>query len=291
MCKLSVIVPVYNVEKYIEQCLSSILNQDFEDFEVLCVNDCSTDNSLNKIKNFHDNRIKIINNQTNKGVSFCRNLAIEKAKGDYVIFVDSDDFLSENVFNKLNNILSSYPDLDSICFDYNVFFENKNYQQHYSGCSNYLGKSGYFIIAPENISDFPAYIWNKVFKTKSLKNSGLKFTQGLYFQCVEFNFKFFTKMNKTYYLNETLYNYRVRNKSALTSIADGNPERCRDLFKIFYRIYEYAKQENLLCLYKKEILRLAAMCISTQYIDKFHEEAIKSSYKLLKDIDFPNSFN
>lgn len=291
MCKFSVIVPVYNVENYLENCLMSILNQDYSDMEVLCINDCSTDNSFEILSSFKDDRLKILNTPENRGVSFARNYAMEQARGSYIFFVDSDDVISLNTFKILDEAVSSRPQADSFCFDYNVHVEKDNRSEHYSGCSNYLGKSGYFLVTPDNISDFPAYIWNKVYKKDALKNLNLKFTEGLYFQCPEFNFKFFTQLKKVYYINETLYTYNFRGNSALTGISAGHPERCEDMFKIFYRIYEYAKEKNLLIPYRKEMLRMIAMCISFQKIPEFHERALKLSTELLKKVDFPNAFN
>lgn len=290
MCKFSVIVPVFNVEKYLEECISSILNQDYNDMEVLCINDCSTDNSLKILQSFNDNRIKIFNTSENQGVSFARNMAMDMAKGDYIFFIDSDDIVSQNTFKILDEAVSSHPEAESFCFNYNVMIEKDNRMEHYSGCSNYLGRNGYFFVTPDNISDFPAYIWNKVFKKDALKRLNLKFAEGLYFQCPEFNFKFFTQINKVYFINETLYTYRFRGNSALTGIISGHTQRCEDMFKIFYRIYDYSKQNNLLKIYQKEILRTIGMCISFQKIPEFHNRAVELSRELLKNVDFPNSF-
>ncbi|MBR3628081.1 MAG: glycosyltransferase family 2 protein [Elusimicrobia bacterium] len=105
MPKISVIVPTYNVEKYLSQCLDSILNQTFKDFECICINDGSTDNSLSILQKYasKDNRIKIIN-QENKGLSGARNAALKIVTGKYITFVDSDDFVSSDYLEKLINL-------------------------------------------------------------------------------------------------------------------------------------------------------------------------------------------
>lgn len=105
MPKISVIIPVYNTEKYLTRCLDSVLNQTLTDIEVICVNDCSTDNSL-EILNDHalkDNRIKIINFAKNKGAAVARNTAMEHVQGEYIGFVDSDDFIDLNFYENLYN--------------------------------------------------------------------------------------------------------------------------------------------------------------------------------------------
>lgn len=101
--KVSIIVPVYNVEQYLRKCLDSIVYQALSDIEIICVNDCSTDNSFEILKEYadKDNRIKIIDFKENKGVAIARNTALAEAKGEYIGFVDSDDFIDLDFYDKL----------------------------------------------------------------------------------------------------------------------------------------------------------------------------------------------
>ena len=100
--KVSVIVPVYNVEKYLKDCLNSVINQTLEDIEIICVNDGSTDNSLAILEDYakKDSRIKIIN-QKNKGLSGARNTGMKHVQGEYILFLDSDDWLKEDALSEL----------------------------------------------------------------------------------------------------------------------------------------------------------------------------------------------
>lgn len=129
---ISVIIPVYNVENYLGECLDSILNQSFKNLEVICVNDGSTDNSL-KILESHaknDSRVKIIS-QENNGPGYARNVGLKYAKGEYVLFVDSDDFISNDSLNDLyNNAVSNNSDL--VLFDNQEFDETENTFKFYS---------------------------------------------------------------------------------------------------------------------------------------------------------------
>ncbi len=105
MPKISVIIPVYNVEKYLKRCLDSICNQTLKEIEILCINDCSTDNSL-QILQFYaqkDSRLQIIDLKTNKNVSFARNCGLKVAQGEYIGFVDSDDLIDLEFYEKLYN--------------------------------------------------------------------------------------------------------------------------------------------------------------------------------------------
>ena len=100
--KVSVIVPVYNTEKYLKKCIDSLLNQNFEDYEIIVINDLSPGNAEEIIKSYNDKKIVYIKNKTNKGIGYNRNLGIKKATGEYVCFIDSDDYVKEDfISNKL----------------------------------------------------------------------------------------------------------------------------------------------------------------------------------------------
>ena len=103
MAKVSVIIPVYNTEKYLRRCLDSVCNQTLRDIEIICINDCSTDNSLSILEEYagNDNRIKLIDFKENKGAAVARNTGIDMAEGKYIGFVDSDDFVDLDFYEKL----------------------------------------------------------------------------------------------------------------------------------------------------------------------------------------------
>lgn len=110
MAFFTVIIPLYNKENYIEKTLNSVLNQDFNDFEILIVDDCSTDNSLNKLYNFSDSRIKIIKNNKNQGLSATRNIGIKNAKSDYITFIDADDLWKPYFLNEISQLINLFPE-------------------------------------------------------------------------------------------------------------------------------------------------------------------------------------
>ena len=107
MPKFSIIVPVYNVEEYIDDCLKSIKSQTFKDYEVIVVNDGTKDNSMDIVKNYD---VEIIN-QENGGLSSARNTGVKKAKGEYLIFLDSDDYIEKDLLKKINDSLKDNPDV------------------------------------------------------------------------------------------------------------------------------------------------------------------------------------
>ena len=132
--KVSVIIPVFNVEKYIDKCLDSIVNQTLVDIEIICIDDCGTDNSIRIVENYalKDERITIIYNSKNRGLSTSRNLGLQIAQGKYVYFLDSDDYLEENALEDLYNI-SEKNQTEVLYFDTDVM----NLGHYENGCNGY----------------------------------------------------------------------------------------------------------------------------------------------------------
>lgn len=126
---LSIVVPVYNTEKYLTDCLESIYRQNISDFEVICVDDGSTDNSLDILSDFAEKKDNMsIIRQNHSGVSAARNKGLNAARGEYVYFIDSDDYLDDNYLNTIMNICSKNR-LDLICFSYNNFSDDEKYSK------------------------------------------------------------------------------------------------------------------------------------------------------------------
>lgn len=170
--KLSIIVPVYNVEQYIIKCISSLLNQNFNDYEIIIVNDGTKDNSINLIQqNFNDQRIKIVN-QENKGLSAARNTGLSKAVGNYIWFFDSDDWAEENVLTKIVPLLNN---CDLVYF--NSFYEeyddreSKLIQNIMDDCS-----TGRELSMKKHQHCVPYYIYQRTF----LEQNKLHFEEGIY---------------------------------------------------------------------------------------------------------------
>ena len=135
MPKFSIIIPVYNVEKYIKRCLDSVFTQTFKDFEVIVVNDGTKDNSMDIVENYD---VKIIT-QKNQGLSVARNTGVKKAKGEYIIFLDSDDYIEKDLLKNINKSLDNNPDL--VRFQIQEVFEDSDTVNVYNeeGFSGYNG--------------------------------------------------------------------------------------------------------------------------------------------------------
>lgn len=169
--KISVIVPVYNTEKYLKRCLESIINQNFQDIEIIVINDCSTDNSLNLINEYMhlDKRIILINKEKNEGLSSARNSGIKLAKGEYILHIDSDDWIEDNYFEDMYN-KAVEANADIVISDFYEDFDNGKifYMKDQEADIETLN-------VIKNIFLFKAYpsVWNKLIRTKLYKDNNI----------------------------------------------------------------------------------------------------------------------
>lgn len=213
MKKISVIVPIYNVEKYLEKCLDSILNQTYRYLEVILVNDGSTDSSKNICLHYEklDERILLVS-QENKGLSAARNKGLELATGDYIIFIDSDDYIAENMLEILINNIMEYDADIATCGIYNVYIDKKQ--------ALYEKKEKYVCDAEEAYRQIligkkvPASICNKLIKRTCI--SGLSFPQGKHYEDAFFHVDLMQRVKYVCIDTEPLYYYVHRSGSITT---------------------------------------------------------------------------
>ncbi|MFA9189948.1 glycosyltransferase [Flavobacterium sp. FZUC8N2.13] len=216
---LSIIIPVYNVELYIEECLNSIVKQWQEGIEVILVNDGSTDESLNLCKEFASkySYIKLLN-QVNSGVSAARNKGLAEAVGEYIWFVDSDDYLMQDALKIIEDILKRDA-LDILRFGFELFEDksNKLLQIYSYAPTKILSPIDYF--KKEELLIQPwAGIYNRVF----LKENKLNFYKITICEDVCFNLEAYSFPSRFQVVDHVLYRYRARENSALRSAVDKN---------------------------------------------------------------------
>lgn len=276
---ISIIVPVYNVENYLKRCIESILNQTFTDFELILVNDGSTDGSGIICKEFSsvDDRIKVIN-KNNGGLSSARNSGIEIARGKYISFIDSDDYINNNMFEILyREIIFSNSDI-SICnyckvSDYNRPVDNNlQYKsQIFEGKENILNQ-----LCDEKRMQFTV-AWNKLYD-KSLFNS-IRFKEGKLHEDEFIAHEILDKANKVIYIESDLYYYYQREDSIMKKF---NIDRLDFLDAIKERI-EYFKKNNYMPLKEKTEKLYLEMFFCYYNIIK-NEKSSKVLYELRKKI-------
>lgn len=216
---ISVIVPVYNVEEYLEECLNSLILQTKKEFEVIAINDGSTDNSLQILNKFNDSfeNITIIN-QKNAGLSVSRNVGIESAKGKYILFLDSDDILAEDTLEQLFNT-AELNNLDLVVYDalafdeisgkkdYSKYSRQKNYKKTIMNREEFLyGECKKYI----SLSQLHFY------KLSVIMNNNLRFKEGLLHEDTHFSILSYRYINRIGYVDKKLYLRRYRPNSIMT---------------------------------------------------------------------------
>ncbi len=202
MTKISVIVPVYNTEKYLRQCLDSLINQTFHDIEIICVNDGSTDNSAKILAEYSN--IKVIT-QCNQGPSVARNVGIEAANGDYIGFVDSDDWVDLDFFEKLYNSIIK-KDADIACAT--IKRRENKYRVKYEKEDIYTDLEDKIRICGIPKS---SYVWNKLYKSELVKSN--LFTPNVYFEDMIWTPNVLKQADKIVTVPDVIYYYRPNRNS------------------------------------------------------------------------------
>lgn len=289
---ISVIIPVYNVEDYLHVCLNSVLKQTYEDFEIICIDDASTDSSLEIVEYFtqKDSRIKILKNDVNKGPGFSRNRGLEIAQGKYISFLDGDDWLSPNAFEILIKKAET-DNLDLLMFKNIVYYE----EPHEFGWEAYYDME--FMNSFENkifnhldldktklfkMSNAP---WNKFYLKAFLDENNIRFpNENLIHEDNPFFYKVITRARRVSLIDKYLHNRRRRPNSIMTL----NNERLFDNIDICYLILDvFLENYQLYQYYKKEVLTYIFAGIlngkHNQIEDQFKEEFFRQAQEVYKN--------
>lgn len=244
--KISIVIPVYNCEKYLEMCLKSLQAQSFSDFEVICINDGSTDNSLKELYKFENiiPNLKIVSYKNNKGPSSARNIGIKLAIGEYIIFIDADDFIEQNTLSKTYKLLKR-SDFDAVVFGINIY-------------NSITGKKPIVQLKEKVYSDNSVMdilytnnnwgVCNCIFKKNIIDREGILFNENiqdgedrLFLNCLVPNFR------KLITIPELLYNYRDDGQVSITNSNRDSFERLTYFIMVTEATINYWKKfDNLL---------------------------------------------
>ncbi|MEP5341485.1 MAG: glycosyltransferase [Algibacter sp.] len=275
----SLIIPVYNVEKYLNTCLNSILIQSFSDYEIILVNDGSTDSSGEICDSYaKKNSHIVVIEKINGGLSSARNAGIEKAKGKYIWFIDSDDWIFENSLSVLKEHLQ-FTDIDVISFSYVSFQEDlKKYSDFkYRQNTTILTGNEFFT----KIKSFHPAVWVYVYNHDFIKNNQLRFEDGLIHEDVYFNLNYLGDVKQIKKIPDPLYYHRIRSGSIMKDSSNENlAKRILSYIKILelcYRLKDRneAFMERNINLYKITFFEIL-------YIYTLRNVGFNSKYKLLK---------
>lgn len=242
--QFSIILPVYNVEKYLRECLDSILNQTLQDFEIICINDESIDNSLEILNEYSskDNRVKVYSKK-NEGQGIARNFGLKLAKGDFISFIDPDDWIEPTMLEDAYNAAIANNAI-VVRFLHRAYFqETKIFNKpHYKNAIKPNAYNSYQDIGQDCLyySNSPC---NKIYKREFLISNNILFSDARIAEDQPFSIKL-KLLSPFYYLDKVLYNYRIHNESTTFS-KKHNPRKeieiCKDIIKDLHLEKELAE--------------------------------------------------
>lgn len=242
---ISIIIPVYNAENYIEECLNSLTSQTYKNIEILCTDDCSTDNSVLIIEELikKDSRIKLFKHKTNSGPATARNTGLDRASGEYIMFCDNDDSYMPDMCEKMLNAVLEF-DADLVTCRANI--ENAYLDKPLAGYVNNQPIGKYHLCAKMK-SRINVLLWNKIYKKSLIDKYEIRFPDGLSGEDDAFCYIYGAVAEKYYGLDNKLYNYVLRKSSYTYTIGRGKAcDKRFDKIKIIEYIYEFLKKHNLL---------------------------------------------
>lgn len=291
---ISIVVPVYNVEKYLKRCIESILNQTYKNIEIILVDDGATDNSGKMCDDFLnlDNRIKVIHKR-NGGLSDARNHGIEIAKGKYIGFIDSDDYIESKMYELLyKNIVANNADI-SIC-DRFINYEDGRQIIKNKKEEKFVMNKKEGLIELNSFKHFDMAVWNKLYKIELFKE--IKFPVGKISEDYYTMYKLFDKSNVIVYDSTPMYHYYQREgsisrtKAMNTAYLDASKSQVEyfqqyhpELLYIAYTSYVFANiahlnkfinynikyEKNMALELKKEVKKYLRYVLKNPYISKF----------------------
>lgn len=273
MPKVSIIVPIYNVEMYIEKCLETLVNQTLKDIEIILVNDGSKDSSAEIAKKYLEKYPEkiIYLEKENGGLSDSRNYGLPHAKGEYIAFLDSDDYVEENMYEEMYE-LAKKEDSDMVQCNFYWEYPDKNKKK--------IGELKQYSNKKEMLVKTRVEAWNKLIKREILvKNPEIRFPKGLRYEDVEFTYKLIPYVEKISILNKPFIHYIQRGNS----ISNTQNERTKEIFDVLDNVIKYYKEKNLYEEYKEQLEYVyvkTVLCRSLLRMVKINDKDIKS--QLLK---------
>ena len=268
MTDISVIIPVYNGEKYIRKCLDSVINQTKKEIEIVVVNDGSTDNTESIIKEYKDKRITYFKNN-NHGIGYSRNFGVSKSSGKYIMFLDSDDYIDKDECKLLYEKCLE-DDLDiSICDFYKVY--NNDLIEVNLGDF----KSSSLKDNPDIITEF-LNPWGKLYNKKILTDNKIKFVENLKYEDAPFVIETFCNAKKIGKVNKPLHYYVIHGNSE-TTVRD---EKCFDILKVVDKIRKYTKDKEYL---KDKIDKLTVRILTNYTIQQRMQKNKKIGMKFIDE--------
>ena len=290
--KVSVIIPAYNVEEFLPECIESVINQTLKDIEIVCVNDGSPDSSLSIIEAYaeKDNRISVIS-QRNGGLSAARNIGTRCSRGEYIYYLDSDDYILPQTLEKLYDC-SIENDLDILMFGAESFFENNEIKKANMNYVNYYKRENLFsqpvsgdvmfkTLLDKNL--FRSSVPLQFFKRDFFLKTGIEFKQGIYHEDELFSALILVQAEKTMCITDEFYMRRVRGDSIMTS--DASAKRFEGKFIVYTTLVANVISDSSLSPYAKEALMGQAEKMRASAKRTYKELSVEELNKLGNGLD------
>lgn len=236
---------MYNVEKYLEECLQSVTNQTFQNLEIICIDDASTDKTLMIADSIakRDNRICVLKNQSNKGLSYTRNRGMDVANGKYIYFLDSDDMIKKDAIQELWDEAEG-KELDVVFFDGEVIYENERLEKSFIGYSqqhfydyNPIMKGKEAFSTMQKNREWAVNVYRQFWKRKFLQERNARFENGIIHEDELFSTLIIMEVQRCSIIKQKLHVRRLRENSIMTS--EKSKEDMRGYFKCLCKLIEY----------------------------------------------------
>lgn len=241
---ISVIVPIYNVEEYIGACLNSLCAQTLKDIEIICVDDCGNDGSMEITRKYasRDARIRILKHDKNRGLSAARNTGIREAHAPYIMFCDSDDWYEADMCAKMHSAIDAKNDVDlAICSIHVHYEEHPELEKDDSEYFRHKFK-GIVTMQPFVAQKCDECAWNKIYRRSLIEEHQLSFPEGLKHEDLFFFNFYIIHTRKVHFIEDKLYHYRRRKGSIMSVILSGQSFDALDKIHIGCRLWEYFHQ-------------------------------------------------
>ena len=258
MDKVSVIIPVYNIEKYLSRSLDSVISQTYKNLEIICINDCSTDSSAEILEQYKklDDRIIIYNNTEKQTASYSRNFGIDKSTGKYIMFVDSDDYIASDYVETMVKYITKKNAEVVISDYYTLNFwkdESKDKYLYYWQYDKVPYTADCVSINKDDVTNYLYFVvpcWNKIYSAKFLKSKKIQFPPINIYEDVVFWGQVWLEVKDLYYIPKALYFYRKKRVGSLTTKRDEDVYKVITIHKmhaeLFMRYGMYNKMKNIL---------------------------------------------
>ncbi len=272
--KLSIIIPIYNMEKYLDDCLDSVVNQTLKDIEIILINDGSTDDSaaiIKRYKQLYNDMILVIDKE-NGGQGAARNLGIEAASGKYIGFVDADDSIEADMYETMYEVAHK-SDADFVECDYRFLMAQDGKEVELDKYGDVRKREGF----KELFLNPLVSPWNKIYRSSILKDNSIKFPEGLIYEDTSFYLKVIPYIRKMEFVDKTFVKHYLRSNSTMTG---SRSSKVADIFMVMEDALDFYNSKGFFDKYRSELEYFwvkILLCSSMERIAKISEKDIRKA--------------